>query len=194
MVEENGIMLHEKVEKWNRTLLYLLPALNLQGNALSFEVLKRMGLTSGFIENKESNTDFKDCLWLIFQPSRSSEEKWHLFNGVFSQLDTFLVEEFYGNRIIAVCFRFKSEYFGIDEVFKTGKYSLIPQIFKGYEKHFIIGKNPLEQYYVLMSDENYRMGKEMEYLLPKNLLKGVELDEIPHIDKDIIFSLDNYRK
>jgi len=173
-------------KKFNLVSRYLLPSIYLSTSQFPIGTLELLGFVNCYL--KDNNKSLDNCLLLIFQPSIEiyTGEKWRYFIEMITKNNGLveIVEYDLDNRIFGfwmkISDRFKDK---LIIPFKRGKYSLFPEDYKNlltdYEKK------------VCKKDIILQKQKENYLLLKEGYLNNIELEEIPSLERDLLF---NYKK
>lgn len=181
--------LHDKI-KINKTTQYLLPCLELKDSRLNYKYLKEQGFLAAYLGYDSDYMDFRDSLFLLFNPSLDRLSQWYDFYELYSKEKRFNFEYDLGVNIVLLIFKLPDKYKFYPQFLLQGKYS---KFSAEYAKKFLIsdgvGKiEKLQQYLIIMKDKEFRsqLQEKLGYILDDK----AELEEIPDRNKEILFLKD----
>ena len=175
------INLHQKIPE-NKTSQYLLPAINVKN--LTITHLHEFGYINSYISYQD-NYYYKNCLYLLMNPSNSKLAKWYEFYKFYTGEAGYMDCIDLDRNVVVIIFELKKKYWQFPEFLMNGCYSCLG---KEYSREFLIIKSgkqfPEKQWYVINRESNYRMGLELKYNI--QLDEESELDDIPYKENEIL--------
>jgi len=176
----------KKNNKFNLVSKYLLPSIYLSPSQFPIETLKLLGFVDCYLKDEYKSLD--NCVLLVFQPSIEvyEGEKWNYFIQMISKNNGLMeiVEYDIEDRIFGFWMKMHEKFKDkLIKPFEKGEYSKFPEDYKN-----ILGEYEKK---VCKKDIVLQRQKEKDLLLREGYLNNVELDEIPSLEKDLLF---NYKK
>ena len=126
--------LHNKTPL-NHVSRYLLPALELKNTALDYKYFREQGFVNGFLGYDQDYMDFRDSLFLLFNPSLDKLQNWNDFYELYTKERRFVGEYDLNINTVLLIFRLPEKYKLLPKFLLEGKYSKFP---KEYANKFII--------------------------------------------------------
>lgn len=163
----------------NKTTTYLLPTLDVEH--LSKYLLNKYQFINAYISCED--LDYKQCLYLLFNPSKSRLEKWAEFYALYSKENGYITCFDLDKNVVVVVIKIKEKYKNFPRWMMKGKYSWLG---KEYANFFIDRrKHPPTKYkpwYTINRDEEYK--KKLCEFLDIDEEDVWELDDLPDVSEE----------
>lgn len=152
-------------KEWNKTSLYMTPALDFNRKNMGMEILRYYGFVNCFL-------DFEQCpikknpnyIYVVFNPSTEALKSFSDFYNTYSKYSNFVDDFIIDYNLIVLVFSIKDKWKTAFEYFKKSQYS---KMGKDYSDMFVkidnVGKKTVDkQYYVILKHKDLKLKIEKE--------------------------------
>lgn len=165
----------------NKTTNYLFPSLGVK--TIPFTKFREMGFINAYLGWKEHYYNYDNCLWLLFNPSKSRMKEWAEFYYKYRNLPNYINTIDVDLNVIFIVLKIDKKWQHLPDLLKRGKYSKFgnnyAQFFTRYENAKILAHR---EYFVITKDIGFR--EKLEKELNVNIEEDWELDSIPDIENE----------
>ena len=177
--------LHGKIPT-NKTTRFLLPTLEFREEKINYKYLKEYGLINAYIGYEEDYMNFKNSLFLLFNPSLNKLSNWHQFYEFYSTERKFMGEYDLDINIVLLIFSLPLKYSQYPAYLIGGKYS---KFSLEYAKKFVISQEgnkikALPEYLIITKSPERK--KFLEDLLGVEIDQNMEYEDMPNKSEEIL--------
>ncbi len=171
---------------YNKTTRFLLSALDLDERKISFKMFKYFGFVNCYLSHKGSIHNYKNCLYLVFNPTGEVLKDFGKFYDLYSKPTNFVTDYVVDKNLIVVVFKIKDRWLSCLTHFLESKFSQMPksyaELFKS--KNYTTGEEEYnKEYHVITKSKQLR--EEMEKDLDVKINPEWELESPVDYNKEI---------